>query len=286
MIELNLSRETKTKAFLNETDETITIISLNDISIEIKLIRQIEKDNKWHIEKQHAIKLKNILIEPYAKPFDFVMSKKSGYLGLLSCNNIIYLKPLKNTLVGEIKLTTNAKTASLVAIDDSDDMLVYDGAVKLKYIYYDDLNLSLACESNIFDAFNCTNLTNRANFIAFTNSFNETKELVVLGGKNGLKDMKEMIKIELKKDNHTLFMCFTPNCEYLVTYDSLKILRLYRVNDSQNIAEVPLVHSILALDATNSFVVMISDDQRIICYLIVDPKRQDHLKELVSLRKK
>ena len=75
MIELNLSRETKTKAFLNETDESITIISLNDISIEIKLIRQIEKDNKWHIEKQHAIKLKNILIEPYAKPFDFFMSK-------------------------------------------------------------------------------------------------------------------------------------------------------------------------------------------------------------------
>ena len=98
-----------------------------------------------------------------------------------------------------------------------------------------------------------------------------------------------IFKEEFGKINHVKYLNITPDCQYLSVYSKQeKKLQLYRINNEHDgnklIAEIPILSNVNCTSINNKFIILGIDDNRIVSFLIVDPKNKAHDIRLTELR--
>jgi len=76
------------------------------------------------------------------------------------------------------------------------------------------------------------------------------------------------------------------DCKYVYALVNIKILRLYRVKDTELIAEFPLYSKPGQILCSSEFVAVTMADRKVISFLICDPFRKDNVERINRLERK
>ena len=70
--------------------------------------------------------------------------------------------------------------------------------------------------------------------------------------------------------------CISSDLKYLFIYGTAKSISMYRLSDSQMIANIPAIDDVSCMTASEMFLCVCFKDKRIVPYLIVDDNEPDH----------
>ena len=171
----------------------------------------------------------------------------------------------------------------LKPIVDSDNIVIL---INKKYFYY--LLLSLKSDEPILiekNLNNCVYLLVESSNLALVDQTIENKEEITIWKFNDIT-LKLIFKEIFSHINHIKYLNMTPDCQYLSIFsEKHKVLKLFRINSDKNnlIAEIPVLSIVNCMMVNNKYVILGTNDKRILSYLIVDYKNKMHdnrIKEL------
>ena len=265
-------------------DENITITSL------------IRNKNKILIENSNSdrileLNLDNCCFEGTINcgNIEFCLTSCSNLLVVILNNQIFCLdvESLDVKYKKTLPLVTLINDIELRPVIDSDNIIVLVNKQKLFYLVFsrNDVENPIIIEKTFN---NCVYLLIQGNLVALIHHNTENIEEIIIS-----KLMDETINLIFKEEfgkiNHVKYLNITPDCQYLSVYSKQeKKLQLYRINNEHDgnklIAEIPILSNVNCTSINNKFIILGIDDNRIVSFLIVDPKNKAHDIRLTELR--
>ena len=187
---------------------------------------------------------------------------------------------------------TNPASTTLLkfeTIRESDDLIAINNLNKLVYIRHDKASNVIKLISLDRDDFCCKSFQIKQNYLLAHEA--NANQLVAYNLDSFKKENKQncfrytAFRIEFKDED--LFQYgMSEDCKYVYALVNIKILRLYRVKDTELIAEFPLYSKPGQILCSSEFVAVTMADRKVISFLICDPLRKDNVERINRLERK
>lgn len=246
-------------------------------------------NHKWYIPSHKTIEVKNYMQnnEENNRIVSICVTNKSSYLAIMFKNEILFLNINNLCVINEIKFNSDETEGidyKIEPILDRDDIIATsnDGHFKLFRLNNEqtlsliDLNLNKNLKSieiygsilSLFDD-DCKSLT----------LYDLSRDIKVETDLN-----EQLFKLDFNDSANIIDYCITKDENYLITCEDKRILSVYRIrNKKELIAKIPISDKITCLTANNEFVIIGTENNRILSFLIIDPIESEHIHRLSKL---